>query len=228
MSVSPYPLEPIHGPFGGGSTKSGFSESSQFANDSFSATANLADWLIMTASAGSVTLVNGQAVITTAASNDMAITRHSANYTQAANRDLFYEVRCASSDADANDLWLGFYIAAITNIIPDIANVDGIGFIANGDDGQLDFLTGSNSGTGNRTSDVYTILDGIPFTVGIKVLGSGKVEAYVNGAKVATHTSDLTPSAALRPIINIDAAGATTDTLTVDWFRASSQEGTTQ
>lgn len=224
MSTPIYPIVPITGPFGGGSNKFGFSEMSHFANDTFSATADLADWLLLTASGGSAALLRGQGVITTAASNDAGITRHDVNYSQETNRDSFYETRVAGSDVSANDLFLGFYVAGVTNIIPDLANVDGIGFVADGDDGVLDFLTGSNSGTGNRTSDVFTMADDEFFTIGIKILGTGRVEAYVNGVLVASHTTNLTPSGDLRPVLVIDAVGATTDTLTVDWFRSSWQD----
>lgn len=223
-SIAPYPLTPITGPFGGGSDKAGFIEGSNFANDTISANANEGDWLLLTASGGSAALLRGQMVVTTASSNDAGITRHAANYSQETNYDMFLEARVASSDVDKNDLWLGWYIAAITNIIPDLSNVDGIGFVADGDDGKLDFLTGSNSGTGTRTSDVLAMTDGKFFTIGIKVLGTNAVEAYVNGQIVARHTAKITPSADLRPVFNLDAIGSTTDTLSLDWFRGSWQQ----
>ena len=224
MSLQPYPLTPITGPFGGGSDKAGFIDGSTFGSDAFSANANEGDWLLEQTNSGTASLLRGQAILTTggSADNEVQISRHAVNYSQETNFDMFFETRVKCEDVDDNDLFFGFYIDT-ADIIADVANFDGLGFLANGGDTELDFVTGSNSGTGTVTTKVHTLLDNVFFTLGIKVLGTNKVEGYINGVLVASHTLKITPSADMKHYHVINANGSGTDVLTIDYFRSSWQ-----
>jgi hypothetical protein len=108
----------------------------------------------------------------------------------AAGRDIWFETSIALSDADQMDFFGGFGLTFATNPENLLAVTDKIGFQI--DDGNASILckTTKNSTTTSTDSGVDAA-DGVAVKLGMRIIGTGTVEFYVNDALVATHTTNV-------------------------------------
>ncbi len=222
MSIPPFAIDLITGPFGGGSTKPGFLDSDSFGMVNSSPTDDLAEWH-STANTGTnpITHVGGQMVMTlqATANADLQIQRHHAQHLPATNIDLFWEARLKIDDVSTSIIAIGLH-----EIDTDVTNTldHGAFFEMQGADANLDCVTGDGT-THVAIDSGVDLLDDTFFTVGIKVLGTTKAEFYVNGILKVTRTVTL-PTAALSPTFALSTTGSAAEIMTLDWMRSSRQD----
>lgn len=146
------------------------------------------------------------------ADNVIGIQLHNAAYTCAAGKNVVFEARVKPTDADGTGMFVG--LATIDAAI--IAGVTAsIGFKVA--DGAASTKIACVSGAESTTTTV-DLVDATYNTLRFVVTGTEKVVFYIDGVKVATHTT--VPVTAITPSCELVPTGAGDD-LTLDYILAA-------
>ena len=127
-----------------------------------------------------------------------------------AGRTIWFEAKIKSNDVTQNDIFVGLAIQDTTVLASNPANM--VGFITHDGDALLDFFH-----NGSIEESVHTLVDDTFVTVGFKLVGTDYCEAYVDGVKVATVTTDLPATAMKLTMAHLTGEGAA-NTLELDYI----------
>jgi hypothetical protein len=183
----------------------------------------LAGWIttLVEAGAGESTvtvpdIVGGALLLTTdAAENDgISLQMDGESFQVATGRDLYFGIRFQISDATQSDFFVGL---AITDTTPLGGVTDGIYFQK--DDGAATFkATTEKDSTETNSAAIGTITAATNVILEIWMSGL-TAYFYVNGTRVATHTTNLPDDEALTPTIQFLTGEAVAKTMQIDWIR---------
>lgn len=108
----------------------------------------------------------------------------------AAGRDIWFETKLQSSDADQQEICIGMAVDHATNPEAMLTAADRIHFQV--DDGSASILcVTEKNGTATSTDSQVDLVDATDIKLGFHVKGTTAVEFYVNRNLVATHTTNL-------------------------------------
>jgi hypothetical protein len=187
------------------------------------ATDALAGWVTTLVEAGggesTVTVpdaVGGALLLTTdAAENDgVTLQMDGESFQLATARQIYFGIRFQISDATQSDFFVGL---AITDTTPLGGVTDGIYFQK--DDGAATFkATTEKDSTETNATAIGTAVAATDMTLEFYCSGL-TVYFYVNGMRVATHTTNVPDDEALTPTIQFLAGEAVAKTCQIDWIR---------
>lgn len=132
-------------------------------------------------------------------------------------KKLWFEARAKASVATEIDVMLGLIANEDLTGVGDNLPADGLVVKSDDGDTKLD-VNSSKDGTDDGAADVAT-LDTDYHRYGFYYDGAGAVEAYVDGAKVATLNSTICEDEELATSIMVKAGDGNARTLTVDYIR---------
>lgn len=135
------------------------------------------------------------------------------NWRLSSGKQLWMNLRIKVADADQADMFVGL---AITDTTPRDAT-DKIGFLLADESAALSCVSTKNS-TSTTSSSIATLADATYVKLALHWDGVSKVEWFVNGAKVATHTSNIPDDENLCVTLNIQNGAAAANSLTVDYI----------
>lgn len=186
------------------------------------------DWTVVKDTGATVALGAdaqfGTCVITSAATTDDDGGSIQGNevFAPTSGKDLWFETRVSLHDADDCDFMIGLTENFATNPEAMLAAANHIAFqIAEGD---ATFVCRTESGgTATTTTTSVDAADATWVKLGFKVTSTSKVEFYINGALVATHTTNI-PTANMT-IGAYTLSGSTTGTFasSIDYVLCAAQ-----
>lgn len=185
-----------------------------------------ADWVVTAVGAGAVTGPDGDGgviLLTNAAADDDSLFLQWAGgsgavketYLMAAGKKAWFKARFQVSDATQSDFVMGLQIADTTPLDA----TDGIFFIKDDGDAQLDIVVRKDATTGsNRVNNIATVVAATYMSVEWFYDGVDKVYYAVNGVVLGSlsATSAFLPDAALAISFGIQNGEAVAKTMTVD------------
>lgn len=136
--------------------------------------------------------VGGKLLLSSAATtdNDGASVQGNEIFKLAAGRKIWVEFTLQVSDADQMDVCVGLATNFATNPEALLTTADRICFQIN-DGGASILCKTEKDGTETSTDSGVDAADATDVTLGIRIDGTGSVEFFVNGALVATHTTNI-------------------------------------
>jgi len=180
-----------------------------------------ADWVITTTEAGTGNATEalaadercGALVITNDDANDDVDSLQSTEeaWSLTAGKQLWMNMRLKVLDPANADMLVGL---AITDTTPRDAT-DKIGFMLAAGSAALSCVSTKDS-TSTTSSSIATLVADTYVKLAFHYDGVSKVEWFVNGAKVATHSSNLPDNENLAITLNIQNGAAAANALTVD------------
>lgn len=181
------------------------------------------DWVITTTEAGAGNASEalaadeacGALVITNDdADNDVdSLQMTEENWRLASGKQMWMNMRIKVADADEADMFIGL---AITDTTPRDAT-DKIGFLLADGSAALSCVSTKDSSS-TTTSSIVTLADATYVKLALHWDGASKVEWFVDGAKVATHSSNIPNDENLCVTLNIQNGAAAANSLTVDYI----------
>lgn len=181
------------------------------------------DWTITTTEAGAGDATEaiaadeacGALLITNDdADNDVdSLQMNEENWRLSSGKQLWLEMRLKVGDVDEADMFVGL---AITDTTPRDAT-DRIGFLLADGSAALSCVNAKNS-TATTTSSIATLADATYVKCGLHWDGKNKVEFFINGSIVATHSTNIPDDENLAVTLNIQNGAAAANTLTVDYI----------
>lgn len=186
----------------------------------YSTTADAATWELKdaagTASVAGKDAEHGGVVTVTSGStagNDGFMQVNGTCFTMADGRAGALHGRLKIEDVDQDEFYFGLH-TTVADLVA-FTSTNGFGFKADAD-GNLDAISGNGS-TVNVTDTGIDIEDDTFFDVSVVVNGNSSLIFYVNGTKVATHSSNL-PTAALTPSFGVETNDTGADYIAVDYI----------
>lgn len=182
-----------------------------------------ADWVITTTEDGSGSAtealatdeVGGALVITNDDADDdsdsLQLTQET--FKLASGKKVWMEVRAKVSDADAVDAFIGL---AVTDTTP-LDTTDRVGFQIDDGGASINVLTEKDS-TETKTDSGEDAADDTYVKLGMYSDGTGKVEFFVDRAKVATHTANIPDDENLCVTLHLVNGEAAAKSMTVDYI----------
>jgi hypothetical protein len=153
-------------------------------------------WTVVKDSGASVAIIadttGGEVTLLSAATtdNDGASIQGNEIFTVAADKDIFFETRIKCSDADQTDICVGLTVNFATNPEAMLTAADRIVFQV--DDGDASILCKTEkSGTETSTDSGIDMVDATYIVLGFSVNSANSVQFFINGALVATHTTNI-------------------------------------
>lgn len=134
------------------------------------------------------------------------------SWAPSAGKNLWFECRIASNDADQNDIFVGLHVED-TSVVAS-RGTDYIGFRVDDEDANIDVEACASSAASSDVA-VATLSDGAYKILGFKVTGTEKIEFYVDGVLVSTLTN--VPTGLMKLTISHLTGEATANTLSVDY-----------
>lgn len=134
----------------------------------------------------------GRLLLTSTATtdNDGASIQGNEVYAIESGRDIWFETTLQISDADQMDVFVGMLTNFTTNPENALTTADRVGFQI--DDGGASILCKTEkNGTETSTDSGVDAADATDVKLGFHVYDDDKVEFFVNGNLVATHTANL-------------------------------------
>lgn len=154
------------------------------------------DWTVVkdgTASAAIVAdTVGGELALTSTATtdNDGASIQGNEVFAVTAGKNIFFQTRVKCNDADQTDICVGLTVNFATNPEAMLTAADRIVFQI--DDGDASILCKTEkNGTETSTDSLVDLADDTYVVLAFSVNGTGSVQFFVNGALVATHTTNI-------------------------------------
>ena len=138
------------------------------------------------------------------------------SFAPAASKNLWFETRVKSSDANQNDFFVGLHVQD-TSVVASRGS-DYIGFSVDDGDANLDVNT-SKSSAASQELGIATVADDTYVKLGFKVTGVSKVEFYVDDVLKSTLTSNI-PTGLMKLTAGHLTGEAATETLSVDYLVA--------
>lgn len=185
------------------------------------------NWTVTAVGAGTQALTAGDGgllLLTNAAADDNSIFMQNtvATFLMEAGKPAFFKARFKVSDATQSDLQIGLIVTDTTPLDA----TDGIYFMKDDGDAQLDFYCRKNATTGSTSAtNIATVVSDTFMTVGWYYDGKASVSAFVNDNQVATLVASSTylPDAALAMSFGVQNGEAVAKTLTCDYIFAAKQ-----
>jgi hypothetical protein len=128
-------------------------------------------------------------------------------------KNLWFECRVASNDADQNDFFVGLHNED-TSVIAG-RGTDYIGFYTLDGSANLNVQSAATSVVSSETA-VATVADGTYLKLGFKVTGASKVDFYVNDVLEASITTNI-PTALMKLTIAHLSGEGVANTLSIDY-----------
>lgn len=180
------------------------------------------DWTVVKDTGAAVAITadtaGGRLGMTSAATtdNDGSSIQGNEIFLPAANKKIWFETLLQSSDADQMDVVAGLTVNFATNPEAALTAADRICFQI--DDGNASILCKTESGgTETSTDSGIDAADTTDVRLGIRVVGTGLVEFYINRSLVASHTTNI-PTTELTPALMQLSGNATgTKSMSVDY-----------
>jgi len=177
------------------------------------------DWVVTNTQAGATEAiaadeVGGALLLTNDAGDDDVQQLQSAEmwFKMTAGKRGWFECKFKVSDATQSDFFVGF-ASTDTSIIA--GTTDAVGFRKLDGSTTVSSLTEDN--TSETTNTAYTAADDTYKTVGFYWDGVGKVEFFVDRAKVATHTTNIEQTNKLALTFCLQNGEAVAKTMTIDY-----------
>lgn len=166
----------------------------------FSEVADRGVWLVTRDAAPTIAISDAEpggvvAITTGASANDfVSLQMNGEAWTVNANKNIYFEARVKLADADDTQWFVGLASTDVTGStlgpILDGTN-DSIGFRQNADTGvDIDCLTEDDT-TETETDSGVDVADDTYVRLAFRVIGTERVDFYVNGDKVASHSTNL-------------------------------------
>lgn len=153
-------------------------------------------WTVVKDSGASVAIIadttGGEVTLLSAATtdNDGASIQGNEIFTVAADKDIFFETRIKCSDADQTDICVGLTVNFATDPEAMLTAADRIVFQV--DDGDASILCKTEkSGSETSTDSGIDMVDATYIVLGFSVNSANSVQFFINGALVATHTTNI-------------------------------------
>jgi len=180
-----------------------------------------ANWTVTAVGAGTQALTAGDGgllLLTNAAADDNSIFMQNsvASFLMEAGKRAFMKMRFKVSDATQSDFIAGL---VITDTTP-LDATDGIYFMKDDGDAQLDFYVRKDATTGSLSAtNVATLVSDTYMTIGWAYNGKGEVAYFVNDVQLGTlaATSTNLPDANLAVSFGIQNGEAVAKNMTVDF-----------
>lgn len=186
-----------------------------------------ANWTVTNVGTPTVALAAGDGgilSITNGASDDNSSFHQNtvASFLLTAGKKTFFKARFKMSDATQSDFQLGL---VVTDTTPFDAT-DGIYFMKDDGDAQLDFYCRKNATTGSTSqNNIYTIVNDTYLTIGFVYNGKDQVSAFVNDREVYTldATSTYLPDTTLAVSFGAQNGEAVAKILSLDYIFAAQE-----
>lgn len=153
-------------------------------------------WTVVKDSGASVAIIadttGGEVTLLSAATtdNDGASIQGNEIFTVAADKDIFFETRIKCSDADQTDICVGLTVNFASDPEAMLTAADRIVFQV--DDGDASILCKTEkSGSETSTDSGIDMVDATYIVLGFSVNSANSVQFFINGALVATHTTNI-------------------------------------
>ena len=177
-------------------------------------------WTVIKDSGASVAIIadttGGEVTLLSAATtdDDGASIQGNEIFTVAAGKDIFFETRIKCNDADQTDICVGLTVNFATNPEAMLTAADRIVFQV--DDGDASILCKTEqSGTETSTDSGIDMVDATYIVLGFSVNSANSVEFFINGALVATHTTNIVDDENLT-VAAMSVSGSTSGTRATD------------
>jgi len=132
-----------------------------------------------------------------------------------AGKPLYFEARVKVSDAIQSDMIIGLCITD-TTLLGGLS--DGVYFIKDDGDANLDFVTEKNS-TETKADTGVDLVNATYVILGFYWDGAGNVTPYVNGEAKTTHATNVPDDEELRVSFGIKNGEAVAKTMSVDYIK---------
>lgn len=185
-------------------------------------------WTVVKDTSATVTIVadtvGGELALTSAATtdNDGASIQGNEVFLPAASKELYFQTRIKNTKVDQSDICVGFTQNFVTNPENMLTASNRICFQV--DDGSAAILckteaadteTSTNSGV-SMVNDTYIVL-------AIQVVGVSTVNFFINGALVATHTTNIPATELAVAAMSVSGDNLGTRVTTLDYLLASQE-----
>ena len=135
------------------------------------------------------------------------------SWAPAAGKNMWFETRVASLDADQNDFFVGLHNED-TSIIAG-RGTDYIGFYTIDESANLNCQSAATSVVSSQTA-LTTVVNSTYLVLGFKVSGVSKIEFYINNVMQATLSTNI-PTALMRLSLANLTGAAVANTLSIDY-----------
>ncbi len=161
----------------------------------------------------------GELTLTSAATtdDDGASIQGNEIFLPASGRTIWFECKAKCSDATESDLMFGFTVAFATNPEAALTAANRICFQKN-DGGDSVLCKTESGGTETSTDSGVDIVDATYVKLGIKVEGTGKVQFFIDGNLVATHTTNIPTTEMALAAFSLSGSATGTLVTTLDYI----------
>jgi hypothetical protein len=153
-------------------------------------------WTVVKDSGASVAIIadttGGEVTLLSAATtdNDGASIQGNEIFTVAADKDIFFETRIKCSTVAQTDICVGLTVNFATNPEAMLTAADRIVFQVDDGNASINCIT-EKSGTATTTDSGIDMVDATYIVLGFSVNSANSVQFFINGALVATHTTNI-------------------------------------
>jgi len=182
------------------------------------------DWTVVKDSGASVDIdtdaLGGRLLLSSTATteNDGASIQGQEIWQVRSGKDIWFETKLQIADASEIDFFVGLCEGFATNPEAILAAAERIGFQI--DDGDASILTKTEADTTETSKDSEVDAeDATDITLGFHVIGTGKVEFFINRIKVSEHTTNINTDELMTiGCGHISGAATGTQTVSVDYI----------
>lgn len=185
------------------------------------------DWTVVKDSSATAAIVadtvGGELALTSAATtdDDGASIQGNEVFAVTAGKNIFFQTRVKCNDADQTDICVGLTVNFATNPEAMLTAADRIVFQVNDGDASILCKTEKN-GTETSTDSLVDLVDNTYVVLAFSVNGTGSVQFYVNGALVATHTTNIPDDENLAVgAMSVSGSATGTRATTLDYIAAA-------
>lgn len=141
------------------------------------------------------------------------------SFKPAAGRTIYFEGRVRADDiATGPEFFFGLAITDTSLIAGSALTSQAIGFKSVTDDNVL-LATCKDGSSETTAASIHTFVDGTWVKLGFKVIGTSKVEFYVDGVLKGSITANI-PTTEMRPSLVCQTGGTTDPIIAIDWGAA--------
>lgn len=184
------------------------------------------DWTVVKDSSATVAIVadtvGGEVALTSAATtdNDGASIQGNEIFLPASGKNMYFSTRVKNTKVAQSDLCFGFTVNFATNPENMLTAADRIVFQV--DDGDASILCKTESGgTETSTDSGVDMVDDTYIVLSIAVENANTVRFFINGAVVATHTTNIPTTEMTVAAMSLSGDNLGTRATTLDYIIAS-------
>jgi hypothetical protein len=186
------------------------------------------DWTVIKDSSATAAIgadiANGVLELTSAATtdDDGASVQGNEIFAVEAGRNIWFQTKCKVSDADDMDFCVGFTVNFATNPEAMLTAADRIVFESDDGTATLQCITESGgTETATALGSAFDLADDTYVTLGILVVGTSRVEFYVNNVLAATHTTNISTTEMTVGAMELSGSVTGTKLATIDYIFAA-------